>query len=795
MKNFFKRQKGSVSIYFMIVSLIFFLFSTVLIDFMRILVAERKLEHATKVAAESVMTNFNSEVRAKYGLFAFDGDTGLATEMATTITTENLSLEKNFFNIAELSSPTSTVDFMKYEGKLGLSSEETLKQQMLESVKYKGPLAFGEETFEIFDFFTSNGRDTKALKKMMKEQKKIKKEMEKRFENIKEVEEELKNVRVSGITFKNADLSSATVIKANQAIFVKMYFVQARESFENKQGKVFKQAYENEADEELKAKLKIRMDQHQVEMDKIEAEGNLAESMLQNEIANIDNKITELTSALAKLDSAHQAVRDAIVSNEEIRNKLGNLSDGDSEEINAMREAIQKAYVEPEKLGEMTLKIEAAQGTYQGYKTNLESLKGSLTHYLSVSLVNGTDKNLANDKTKIEVTETSMQEEIEKKVKERVAKNKNHAQNVHRTISRGDIDGDIVLIKNTEMAAAGTHIEKVVELSKEKDVRQELTEDEKQQEAAEKEKTASGMTQFNAIVKVINTAKKALADEQEIYDNLNAIMASNASENQNAYPEGKAPSSDADDLIDQSFDLLDTLTTMGNSLKNKALLNEYLLGEIGTNQPVSLFDAVDINPENVEGLLSDFQFKNKQVEYLMYGQSTPGVNYAATLLELIMIRLVCNLISGAFDKNVKAAFSINVLVGLATLVSYTIMQTVADVLKLTKSDETERDEKEVAFFKIKFGVVDLSKIKLTYRDHLRLMLLFERKNQYARAIAVIEQQSGQKGIGVKPTQIKVTNTAKIKPWFLPNAVKTFTNLDSKLVDGEIELKTELYYSY
>ncbi|SPC41722.1 hypothetical protein CDIMF43_60037 [Carnobacterium divergens] len=39
------------------------------------------------------------------------------------------------------------------------------------------------------------------------------------------------------------------------------------------------------------------------------------------------------------------------------------------------------------------------------------------------------------------------------------------------------------------------------------------------------------------------------------------------------------------------------------------------------------------------------------------------------------------------------------------------------------------------------------------------------------------------------------NKAKINPWFLSNAVKTFTKLDSKLINGKLELKSELYYSY
>ncbi|MGX7417487.1 DUF5702 domain-containing protein [Carnobacterium gallinarum] len=793
MENFFRRQNGSVSIYFMIVSLIFFLFSTVLIDFMRIMVAERKLEHATKTAAASIMSNYNAEVMGRYGLFVFDGDTSKATEMASNVTKSNLELKDNFFNIAELSNSTSQVDFMKFDDRIGLTSEETLKQQMLESVKYKGPLAFGEETFEIFDFFTQNGRDTQALKKMMKEQKKIKAEMEKRLENIKEIEEELKNIEIAPIQLS---LNRSQIEAYNQAIFIKTYFVESGDSFENKQQAIFKQAYENETDEKIKANLKIQMDKHHEELEKLKDAGTDAETSLGNEVTNINAKVTEVKNALSKLKTAESAIKAAITSNEEIKKKLGNLPSGDSKEINEMREAIQKAYVDPVKLTDMQGKIQTSKKNLETYQGKLEAYSKKIKGYKKASLKPGIDKSLAIDKNDLKIDQDSTKEQIEQSVTNRVTKNKNHAMAVgYQSVVDLYLGKEISAIENSGINEINQAIDAVVTTSKEKEVRQELSEDEKKQEEAEKEKTAGGMKDLGKIMDVINTAKDKLDSEQAIYDNLEAIMKSNDAENQKDYPEGKAPSTDADDLVDQSFDLLDTLTTMGNQLKNRALLNEYLLGEFGTSQPVSLFGTDTIDPDNIDGLISDFEFQNKQVEYLMYGKSTPGANYASALLELIMIRLVCNLISGAFDKAVQKAFSVNILVGLAALISYTIIETVKDIIKLTKSNDIERKDKSAAFFKMKIGKIDPSKLTLTYRDYLRLMLLFERKNQYARALAVVEQVSEEKGVGIKPTQIKVTNTAKIKPWFLPNAVKTFTTLDSKLVDGEIELKTELYYSY
>ncbi|WP_413537228.1 hypothetical protein, partial [Carnobacterium divergens] len=165
------------------------------------------------------------------------------------------------------------------------------------------------------------------------------------------------------------------------------------------------------------------------------------------------------------------------------------------------------------------------------------------------------------------------------------------------------------------------------------------------------------------------------------------------------------------------------------------------------------------------------------------------------LLELIMIRLVCNAISGVFNKDVQNAFKLNWLVGIVALVAYTIIETVKDIGTLTKSDQIERDDVAVPFLKIRVGIIDLEELTFSYRDHLRMMLLFERKKMYSRTLAVIEQVSEEKGIGIKPTQIQIINKAKIKPWFLPKALQTFTNVNKKFVNGELELKIELFYSY
>ncbi|SBO16728.1 hypothetical protein [Carnobacterium divergens] len=797
MRRFFKVEKGSVSIYFMIVSLIFFLFSTVLIDFMRIMVAERKLEQATKVAAQSIMSDYNPKVMNDYGLFVYNGDQGAAQTVATKITKDNLELKSGYFNIAALSGAESQVEFASHKGKIGLTSEDTLKHQMLESAKYKGPVAFGEETFKIFEFFTKNGRDTRALRKMMKKQKEIKTEMEVRYQSVVEVEDALKGIKVDPLVYYNQGLDVEMLHGFTMDLVHQKHLAEATSSFEKKQQEQYVQEYNNavndsNTDPKLLENLKYRQEAHQKKLDETIKAGQTALAKINGEHTNVTNKITELTNVITKLDAAKVAIDKAIASNNKIKKLLGDLPEGDSEEMGEIRKSLESALVPEGKLEGILKKINDAKPIYSSYKRLLESLNQILDKALDTTLKKGINW----VKTPIDVAETSTQQKIIEALEKRYEENKKAVNTAFSAALDSSIRPNLEAVKNTNLTNTNESVKSAKDTTTEKNVRQQLSEDENNQKDAEEQKTTNAMEQFGKIIKVINTAKTKLSSEQEIYTNLEKIIATNDMANDKDYAEGTPPSTeDADDLIDQSFDMLDFLSKMGRELGNKALINEYLLGELGTKQPVSLFDMNNLNPDNVEGLLSDFEFKNKQVEYVMYGKSTPGANYAAALLELIMIRLVCNAISGVFNKDVQNAFKLNWLVGIVALVAYTIIETIMDIEKLTKSDETTNFDKKVAFLKFSIGSIDSKKLTLSYRDHLRLMLLFNRDGQYGRSIAVIEQISQQKGVGTKPTQIRVINKAQIKPWFLPNAVKTFTNLDSKLINGKIELKSDLFYSY
>lgn len=67
-RHFIVNENGAVSIYVIIVTLLLFLFNAVLIDFVRIMVAENQVEQASKSAIRSAFSSYNKDVQNK-GLF------------------------------------------------------------------------------------------------------------------------------------------------------------------------------------------------------------------------------------------------------------------------------------------------------------------------------------------------------------------------------------------------------------------------------------------------------------------------------------------------------------------------------------------------------------------------------------------------------------------------------------------------------------------------------------------------------------------------------------------------------
>ena len=121
-----------------------------------------------------------------------------------------------------------------------------------------------------------------------------------------------------------------------------------------------------------------------------------------------------------------------------------------------------------------------------------------------------------------------------------------------------------------------------------------------------------------------------------------------------------------------------------------------------------------------------FKLENQELEYILYGFHNPSGNIAAAYAEVFGMRLAIRTAEG-LSENSKLG---NPLLVLSAAILYGITHAIEDMAKLAKD-----------------GNVELSqyiKVKLTYRDHLRLFLLMHSNNdrKMSRMLALIRFNTG-----------------------------------------------------
>ncbi|MCM2677127.1 TadE/TadG family type IV pilus assembly protein [Alkalicoccobacillus plakortidis] len=145
--KFIISENGAVSIYAIMITLLLFIFNAVLIDYIRIMTAERKVDQAVKAAARSTMSSFDKSMMGSYGLFGFKGD---EADIFEKVVREHLDTgEGDYFRFADtrLVDDSASVSFNE---DMMVASKDTFEYQILEDMKYKAPLEIGSAILEGF---------------------------------------------------------------------------------------------------------------------------------------------------------------------------------------------------------------------------------------------------------------------------------------------------------------------------------------------------------------------------------------------------------------------------------------------------------------------------------------------------------------------------------------------------------------------------------------------------------------------------------------------------------------------
>lgn len=131
-------EKGTVSIFFMIIINSIFVFNALLIDLARIKIAENQSENILKTAVRSSLSAYDPGLLT-YGLFGLDRSPLQGASETEKVLKDNLYYEPDEFVLIPLHLKEHT---FTYNQVYSLGNHAVLEHQILEEMKYKAPIEF-----------------------------------------------------------------------------------------------------------------------------------------------------------------------------------------------------------------------------------------------------------------------------------------------------------------------------------------------------------------------------------------------------------------------------------------------------------------------------------------------------------------------------------------------------------------------------------------------------------------------------------------------------------------------------
>lgn len=302
-------------------------------------------------------------------------------------------------------------------------------------------------------------------------------------------------------------------------------------------------------------------------------------------------------------------------------------------------------------------------------------------------------------------------------------------------------------------------------------------------DAQRKENDKESKGKLKEVKRILSQIQNGSSGSMDAFKQLEEYYNANIAFNEASREEAKKaeiagdPYDSGGDAMKGMDSLFGGMSGLLDSLGDELFQNEYALAYFNSMDFGQLFtwtegggDAGDV-----------FKLENQELEYIVYGFHNPSGNIAAAYAEIFGMRLAIRTAEGLIEHSKLG----NPLLVLSAAILYGITNAIADMVKLAKE-----------------GSVELSKyikVKLTYRDHLRLFLLMHSNNErkMSRMLALIRLNTGVNP-DEKQTYASGNMRSSIKLWFLPGVVRsigTVMGSADQVEDGRFFIERKADYSY
>lgn len=729
MKYIYKSEKGSVSVFLIIIFAVIFFLNAVLIDYARIITAKYQTENALKTAVRSVLSAYDTNLYINNGFFGIADDRGY--DIYVDVLEKKLEVKPGYFNFTEVK---LDLDNLYLDKKHELAYQAVFEKQILEEMKYKAPIDF---TLDIIDEFTSFSLVMKEATNTTKVLNNIEDEYEKRNEYLSDTIDEQKNA-VSLFNKKNPLNISAIMPFYNSYVsgiaeltLLSNYEVEGMNEEEKEEWLENKKATESMVEQSKENAINIS-----------------------NELANyygskVDKHINYLDLALKSLENAKEA-------NEELKMTI---SSANEKAENSQYDMVNNNLLN-DRGNEYEQKI---------IINNLKNLNKNITENEELALGEEYFVNMIND--------ISTQKELYLEVSDKLDALSNQVElafngsgsypSTMLNISVKDIEKNINNYKDyfADYNSIGNKI-----------LAQESFIYEMQNEIKDKcedlrMKSDNSLKSINQSIDLLGTMNAQNEELSILTDALDKYIEFN--NKQNLKSDGYILTNSTENLIDDTVFEVDNLfielVDILENLRNKLYVGEYSFSRFN-HFDFTIFNREDLKSESYDKLEGLMSISNQEIEYIIYGSDIIGGNIAAALRDIFIIRLAINLMEAFSQPAVLAAT--NPLLILAEATVYAITTTVADITQLMKGEEI-------------FLAKKVKNIKFDYGDYLRLLFLIRgsEEAQMSRIQALIDYKYDKDLCNIY-TYVEGNINTSIELWFIPGVMKAINYVG--ILDGQVE---------
>lgn len=580
-------DRGTVSIYLIIVTLLLFLFNAVLIDYARILVAERQTDQAAKVALRSTMSSYNQSLQNK-GLFAFNGDQGDANSLFTKVLKKNLeSGDGKGFKFVDVQVEESEIT-TELNLDRGLANKEVFKHQILEEMKYKAPIEIGEAIIEGFlslaDDMEKASVYTDVINEIEGDVKDREKKLDDAVELIKDAEGKLNSIK-SKIESDNRNpypiVNNLEDLFWGHLEYIKVYPKTPPADDED-----------NEDDEKTDE-----------EKEQEEEEKEDADNYHKNASNLLDDIVTVASGAKDDLDEALKLIEDAEKLNNQVGKTIEDAKDSKGEIYNNAK-------------GENNSDLDTGA---EDMNTAIDSIDD---YVLDKDMFTNLKKEVEDAIEGLEREDNRSDALIPKlnELKKTVNKKfKNRAKN--------GIKDDIINAR-TYHNNASSHVDEALKLLDEG-----RSEFESEELEGEENRADDALGELDEQMDQWKGAFEDVTGDTTIYQALSDLVIKYQGAIQSNSEQFDLENKD--DTADQAMNFIDVLfENLGNLLvtaRDELYFNEYIL---------TRFSSHTFPTDGTSG----YKFENNQVEYILYGFESFGANYMAALGEIFALRFSINFV-------------------------------------------------------------------------------------------------------------------------------------------------------